>query len=544
VNGDIRRGWRELVAVLAVGIVATAVFLYPFALHMGGVGRVDAADGQFSIWNVAWVARTIVADPLHLFDANIFYPHLGTLAYSEANIGAGLVAAPVYWLTRNPYAAHNFAVLVSFWLTAVGTYYLVRYLVADRRAAAIAGLCFAFCPHMFSHLAQVQAVMTLWIPFAMLAFHRFADRRTIGRGAVLGAAMAAEALWSGYYGVFLLLMIGFSVVVSASFRRLWLEREFWIGLAAGAGVAGVMVMPFYIPFAKVHALGFARTLEEAGHYSANWSSYLASPAAAHTWLLKYLPQWTEVNFPGIVATIFGVAGLLGARDRREREAVVIYGGLALLAVWASLGPGAGLYAVLYRIVPAFSWLRVPSRFGLIATFGLAVLAGFAVRNLLRMQSRPALVFGILALFTVGELHVPLDIPQAIPVAPVYRALATLPPGPVIEMPFYYPEVGLYQHAKYMLASTAHWMPLVNGYSDFIPPDFYDHVMTLAPFPSRDALKILEPDRVRYAIFHLQGYNEENRNDVLKRLNELAPYFRPLYEDDTTRLYEIVGFPPG
>jgi hypothetical protein len=130
-----------------------------------------------------------------------------------------------------------------------------------------------------------------------------------------------------------------------------------------------------------------------------------------------------------------------------------------------------------------------------------------------------------------------------PVSPAYRALAALPRGPVIELPFYYPEVGLFQHAKYMLASTSHWMPLVNGYSDYIPPDFRDHVMTLAPFPSRDGLKILEPDHVRYAMFHLNGYNASNRGDVLMRLRELASYFKPLYEDEQTRLYEIVGFPP-
>jgi hypothetical protein len=36
------------------------------------------------------------------------------------------------------------------------------------------------------------------------------------------------------------------------------------------------------------------------------------------------------------------------------------------------------------------------------------------------------------------------------------------------------------------------MPLVNGYSDFIPPDFTEHVLTIAPFLSRDAFKLLEP----------------------------------------------------
>jgi len=126
---------------------------------------------------------------------------------------------------------------------------------------------------------------------------------------------------------------------------------------------------------------------------------------------------------------------------------------------------------------------------------------------------------------------------------VYRVLATLPRGAVIEMPFFYPAVGLFQHTKYMVASTTHWMPLVNGYSDYIPPDFYDHVMTLAPFPSRDGFKVLEPGRVRYAVFHLYGYNDENRRDVVARLEQFAPYLRPLYQDEATRLYEIVVFPP-
>jgi len=83
---------------------------------------------------------------------------------------------------------------------------------------------------------------------------------------------------------------------------------------------------------------------------------------------------------------------------------------------------------------------------------------------------------------------------------------------------------------------------VNGYSDYTPPDFYENVMTLAPFPSREAMKILEPMRVRYAVIHLYGYNERNRRDALERLAELAPYFRPIYVDDTTQLYEITGYP--
>jgi hypothetical protein len=539
-----RGGGLELAAVLAVGVVLTVALTYPLAFKIGSVGRVDNGDGQFSIWNVAWVARTLVVDPLHVYDANIFYPHRWTLAYSESNLGAGVLAVPAYWITRNPYFAHNFVVLLAFLLTATGTYYLVRYLTGDRRAATVSAICFAFCPHVFGHLPHIQALMAAGLPFCMLAFHRLADRPTPGRGVVLGLVMAAQAISSGYYGVFVMLMVGFAVFVMAMTRRLWADRRYWAAIAIAAAVAILVVGPLFVPYVMLQrATGFKRSLEEATRFSANWSSYLASSAYAHAWLLPYLPHWTEVNFPGLVATVFGVAGIVLARSSREREIVFVYGGLTLLACWASFGPDARLYALLYDTVPVFVWLRVPSRLGLVVVFGLSVLAGLALTALFSRVRHQTMLGAAIAIVAAGELAVALDFRQVSPVAPAYRLLSTLPRGPLIEMPFYYRSVDFPQHVKYMLASTAHWMPLVNGYSDYVPVDFVTNVMTLAPFPSRDAFKLLESRRVRYAVFHMYGYNTENRNDVLARLKEFAPYLRPLYVDDETRLYEIVGYPP-
>jgi len=171
----------EFCLVLAAAAVLTAALTYPTAFRLGQVGRVDNGDGKLSIWNVAWVARTLVVDPLHVFDANIFYPNRGTLAYSENNLGAGLLAIPAYWATRNPYAAHNAAMLLGFILSAIGAYYLVRYLTGDRRAAAISAIGFAFCPFVFAHTAHIQLLMTAGLPFTMLAFHRLTDRPTAAR---------------------------------------------------------------------------------------------------------------------------------------------------------------------------------------------------------------------------------------------------------------------------------------------------------------------------------------------------------------------------
>ena len=537
-------GLREFGLVVLAAAALPAALTYPIAFKLGSVGRVDNGDGRLSIWNVAWVARTLVVDPLHVFDANIFYPHRGTLAYSENNLGAGALAVPVYWATRNPYAAHNFAMLLAFVLSATGMFYLVRHLTGDRRAAAISAIGFAFCPFVFAHTAHIQLLMTAGLPFTMLAFHRMVARPSPGRGTVLGGAMAAQAIFCGYYGVYVVLMVAFAIAVVVVAGRQWGERRFLTAVALAATTAVLLVLPAFLPYLSLQRdAGFRRELNDAVRYSASWSDYLASSSYAHGWLRLYLPPWTEVSFPGVVILGFGGWGAwVAARDRR-RELLVLYGGLALLACWASFGPRAWLYSALYRTVPMLAWLRAPARFGLIVDFCLAVLAGIGVSALLERVRRPLVVAAALALVTAAELRVQVFMPPAPAVEPVYRTLATLPPGPVIEMPFFYPQVGLFQHTRYMLASTAHWMPMVNGYSDYIPPDFYEHVILLAPFPSRDAFKILEPNHVRYAVFHMNGYDAENRRDVLARLQQFEAYLRPLYMDGSLRLYEIIGFPP-
>jgi hypothetical protein len=440
--------------------------------------------------------------------------------------------------------------LLAFILSATGMFYLVRGLTGDRRAAAVSAILFAFCPFVFAHTAHIQLLMTAGLPFSMLAFHRLVERPSVGRGAALGGVMAAQALSCGYYGVFAILMIGYATLVVCVTRRLWTNPRFWMAMAIAALVAMAVVAPAFLPYlALQRGEGFGRPLDEAARYSANWSAYLASSAYAHAWMLQYLPRWSEVVFPGFVATILGVAGIWVARRQQSGEFVALYGGLAVLAFWASFGPAAYLYSAFYRTLPVFAWLRAPARFGVMVAFALSVLAGAGLSTLLRDmgragRARRARIVGVaVALIAAGELMVSLTWPRVQPVEEVYRRLARSPRGPVIETPFYYPEVGLFQHTKYMLASTAHWMPLVNGYSDFIPPDFLEHVGALAAFPSRDSLKILEPNRVRYAVIHLDGYNTQNRNEVLARLAQFEQYLRPIYIDEGTRLYEIVGFPP-
>ena len=217
---------------------------------------------------------------------------------------------------------------------------------------------------------------------------------------------------------------------------------------------------------------------------------------------------------------------------------VIYGAITMLALWASFGPQAGLYTVLFRLIPLFASLRAPARFGVVVALGLAVLTGVAVRDVLARVKWPSAAGALLVILAAADLAVPLNFREVPPLSPAYALLSTLPAGPVIELPFWSSGSEMHGHARYMRYSTSHWMPLINGYSDYVPPDFTESAATVQGFPSREAFQALAARRPRYAVFHMLAYGDLDRAAVTARLNEFAPYLAPLYVDDETRLYEI------
>jgi len=538
-----------LLACAAAALLACAM-TFPLITAPGRLGRTTTMDGLYSIWNVAWVARTLVTHPLALFDANIFYPHRDTLAYSEANIVAGIVGVPAWLLTHNAYAAHSSAVLFAFASTFLGMWALARRLTGDSATAMVAGILFGFCPYFYSHTAHIQLLMAGGIPLSMLALHRLVDAPAPRRGLELGAALALQALACAYYGIFAGLMIGYAVLFFAASRRLWRVKDFWIAVALAAATACALVLPFFLHYLELQSGGFARSLDDARRYAATWQSYLASPAHAHQPILLLARQlgWRigEVLFPGVLAIALGIAGIVTAvrgHDSRARETVTLYASLGILAFWGSFGPAAGLYTVLYRVVPLFTFLRAPSRFGMLIVFVLAVCSALALATMRRTRRSHANAIAALAgALAILELNVvPFPWERALPVSANYALLAAMPRGSVAEFPFYGERIAYPLHAQYMVLSTVHWMPLVNGYSDYIPPDFREAAFVLDSFPSNDTFAVLQKHRVRYIGIHWDMYGPR-ADGVREKLKEFARYLRPLGSDQTMTLYEIVSYP--
>jgi len=539
-------------AVVTVTAAALAVLLtWPIAGQFHRAGRVDSGDGRFSVWNVAWVAHALVTNPWQLWDANIFHPHQNALAFSEANLVAGAMAVPVWSATENPYAAMNFVILCSFVLAAVTTFALVRRLTSSNAGAALAAFALAFCPFVFSHIPHVQLLMTFVLPLALLQMHRFVEAPTPKRAGVLGASIAFAGLACGYYGIFAGLMAGLGIVwfgASPDRLRNW---RYWT-LAAGAGLfALVLIGPFFAPYSQVQAEGFARTLDDARLHSVRWRSYLASPILLDRWMLPLIGTWREVLFPGFLSIAFaGIAVVRAFRPARSAAAGVsrpvagFYLTVAALAFWASLGPNAGLYYLLHEALPFFSMIRAPARFGLLVTLALAVLAGLglaSVQRVIATNKRRWVALGVLAVALARSFVGPLPLAPAPPVTEAHRRLAALPWGPVVEFPFFVSAADRHRHTEYMLLSTLHWKPLLNGYSDHFPPEAVADMYKLASFPDADAWHVMRTRQARYVMVHYPLYDEAVREEMELRTKEL-PYLRLIVEDRGIALFEIVRWP--
>src|SRR5262249_19707788 len=132
----------------------------------------------------------------------------------------------------------------------------------------------------------------------------------------------------------------------------------------------------------------------------------------------------------------------------------------------------------------------------------------------------------------------LRFPTVPPTSRIYRMLAQLPPGPVVEFPYFSRREDVFGHSSYMLRSTAHWHRLINGYSDFLPAGFLDEARTIAEFPRAEAIHLLQARGARYVVIHFAEFGDGG-GDMRARLSAIIPSLRLLAHLGTDYLYELV-----
>jgi hypothetical protein len=519
-------------------LALTLVLTYPLSVRPASTVINAIPDTELFIWTLAWDVHAFVHQPLSIFDANIFHPYSRTLAYSENLIGSALFAAPVIWLTENPVLALNVVTLLTVVLCGLGAYLLGRRLGMPFHGALVCGLIFAFAPSRFFRISQMHLTAVQWIPFTLAFLHAYFDR---GRRRDLWLALACfslQALTSGHGAVFLLVamicVFAYPLARREPFGLSKRIRDFGL-------VGALLLLPTIltvIPYRVVQTeMGLRR---ELGDFAPTPESFISSPTHFQTFLLSLAPdariyeRASALLFPGFVTV-----ALAAFAFTKRPPGLTQYALVTIVSVLLSIGRPFSIWPLVYWL-PGMNFIRGPSRFMILATLGLAVLAGFGLERLRSIAGagrRTLVTIGIAVLAVAEFTAIPFDLdPFRLTLPAADRWLNGQPkPFVVAEVPVQLNE--RYQTA-YMLHSTAHWQKTVHGYSGMRPPLHDDLYRQLTRFPDDQSLTSLSELGVTYVVVHADQYHDGEWPAVEARLNLYAGRLTMVYGDRGARVYAL------
>jgi hypothetical protein len=524
-------------ALLLLGFSALVVALtWPQIRQLESVA--DLGDPLFYVWLLAWVSHQIVRDPLRLFDANIFHPERLTLTYSDSSIVPALLGAPLFWMGLHPVLIYNLVLLSGFVLSGVTMFLLVRALTGRIDAAMIAGAIFTLYPYRFEHYPHLTLQMTMWMPLTLWAMHRTMAGGRLRDGLATGLAFALQALSSLYYGLFL------AVYLVPLGGALWLargrpRRPLWM-LAAGAGLAAVLVSPVIYAYTANKAVVGDRDARAVRLYSAEGADYLEP----HFRSLVY-GRWSDDGrserqlFPRLMPVALAATALWPPLS----VARIAYTLALVVALDGSFGLNGGYYPLLYSYVSPFRGLRVPARFSILVGLTLAVLAGYGVARLLgrwpgHRKPITAVLLGLIVLEAMPRM--PLERVWPDP-PPVYAGIDGEPSAVVAELPMLTGPRAYAFDARYMYFSTFHWHPIVNGSSGYFPSSYEELIRRQQDFPSDSAVEQLRARGVDYVALHGAFIDPDEFNRIvtaLARRQDMSLVVAAPWEGSESRLYRL------
>lgn len=483
------------------------------------------------MWRLAWVAHQLTVDPTTLFDANIFWPARGTLAYSDAMLLLGVLGAPFIWLGLHPAAVHNILALAAFVTAGVGAARLMRYFTPSLPAQLVAATIFAFAPYRFAHIGHLELLWTAFLPLSLLSVYRVLEQPTVRRGLALGLAVGLQALCSVYYFLFLVIwLVPATALAPLHVRVAWSRRHLVAGSVAVVTTA-LLIAPYVAPYSQAREELPPRAEAEVRRYSAVPTDYLrvSSGNLIYPSFEAEAPDERSL-FVGTIGLALATIAVVLVRSR----VTATFGVLALVALDLSLGVNGITYNLLREALPALGGFRAPARFGVLVLLSVAVLAGLGLARLLsratpgRMQRVSVLLIcGLCLEYWSSPVFTR---PAETKAPPVYAWLAAQPPSVVMEIPLPTPQTLWLYETSHQYSSIYHWQTLLNGYSGYAPRSYVRMLDVMRDFPSERSVGYLRERGVDLVIFHR----------------------RYLKHDEVTRLYagcknpqwfiEVVSFP--
>jgi hypothetical protein len=503
---------------LAIVFLYTAVTLFYFwplpRLWRDHVGP-DLGDPVFCLYVLKWGVHQIGLGLPDVWNANIFYPTPGVLAFSDHLLGPAAQLFLFLKIVPNAIAGYNFLFLSSFAGSALAVCWVLRKSGLSWAAAVLGGGMYAFSSFRLSHVAHFQILLAQWIPVTLWFWDRLLNRRTL-KNAGLFLLFYLLNLTGGTYLAYMIHFALLGIFLSrwaAEGRDLFSWRSLRILLRVVL-VAGVAAAVIFLPYVRIsRSQGLSRSQAEIQEYSARLASYF-SPSDVNFYFTETMDRYLHgvfrrpenSLFAGFLPTIFFFIGAFGAlRRSKEGPADPWVRGLVLSGLICFALSFARIYVPLAEIIPGLSGMRVPARFYAFVSVTLVYFAARGVDLLLRRvpdhQTRAALVGG-LALVLAVELA-PRNLPwERLPrEEELPRAYSWIRDEPSIKGLVELPIFNDGRDSFYVYSSTLHWKPIANGYSGYTPASYVELANRIRFLPNPGGFDLLRKMGISHVVVH-------------------------------------------
>jgi hypothetical protein len=574
---------RSAIAASLAGILALTLYLAAplvrcpeacfvdyVALHGGETGNFEIPDARLNSWILGWVQHSL-ASGAPLFDTNAFHPARNTLAGSEHMLAIALTTLPVRAFSDSAIALHQTALVLSFAILGWAVFACVRWASGSTLAAFFAGACALFMPWRFSEVSHLQLLSAQWFPLIWL----LTARLLLGQGetrhvVALAGVFALQLLSSFYLAYFALFSTGLLALAIAFSQRPRSRDIARIALALTPALLALLALSLpYVSRYTAYRWATPTIIPKSTPPGLVWE--FLRPTFS---LLADRERLTAVSYHIPLALFF--LGLLpfaparlrnraAAPDADESRARALALGLAAAVAGAfvlMLGRQIHLFGadwplpamLLAKLLPGFSQMRAEFRWGIVIGVAWPILAGLGIAIVERRWLAASTHRGLRLLFAAGlaalfAINVPwFQLPAKAAwrsengIFEVHRALTELPPGPVVEIPWRFRRLHLSNYgSRYLLASSAHWYPLLNGYTAYLPESHFFLQRIGQSLPSASALqRLTRLTGLRWIVVHHGKLLSWERLRWEKA--EREGLVRRAFSSDTSWLFEVVSGP--
>ncbi|MBI3366013.1 hypothetical protein HY041_00085 [Candidatus Roizmanbacteria bacterium] len=544
---------------------------YPLILHLSSYS-LGKGDELLITWIINWNIHALSTNPLKIFAANIFYPYLNTLSFSEPFFTSSIIALIPTLILKNPLVAYNINIVFSLTLLGFSTYCLTYYLSKNILSAFIAGLLISFSPFTLGRLFQIQVISIQWIPLSLIFFIKFlreGKTKNFIFASVFFMLQVANSFLPGYFLILCYSVITVSYFLSKkNLLKKFFNRKIVFIIVLTSIITGILGYPYFKTSKTFH---YVRDIRDTIHF-ANRPEYFFYPndkTRLETTLKKiiYVNDKGPYRYDGYWGLPFLILFILSClillkMKRQKKFFSALFLAITALSFVMSLGPafqwGGKVikypfiiplpYALFYYLIPGFNGLRNSGRWEMLTIFAASVFIGLVLAKLMKKMSlKNIFITCMITTAIFAEIRIPFkyyQLPTTQEFPKVYSFINSLPNDvAIIELPIFSWDVQPYSNTEFMREyfSTLHFRKMVNGYSGFSPKEWEKNTKILTnEFPSKKTIEYLKRIKVNYVILHKKDYDDlpNFSFEKIKKNIETFPELKFTQQFENDYIYKI------